>query len=59
MNELVIYGGNPKIVATRDEIARCSEWIGQAINHLQRAKTEMIWQETVFGFEVPNLVLFL
>ena len=59
MNELVIYGGNPKIVATRDEIARCSEWIGQTINHLQRAKTEMIWQETVFGFEVPNLVFFI
>ena len=59
MNELVIYGGNPKIVATRDEIARCSQWIIQAINHLLRAKNEMIWQETVFGFDVPNLLVFI
>ena len=59
MNELVIYGGNPKIVATRDEIARCSHWIYQGINHLLRAKNEMIWQETVFGFDVPNLLVFI
>ncbi len=57
--DLVISGGNPKIVATRDEIARCSKWIDQGISHLSRAKTEMIWEETVFGFEVPNPVLFI
>lgn len=53
--ELFISGGNPKVVATRDEIARCSYWIGQGINHLSRAKSELIWEETLFGFDVPNL----
>lgn len=55
--ELFISGGNPKIVATRDEIARCSHWISQGINHLTRARSELIWQETVFGFDIPDLVL--
>ena len=55
--ELFISGGNPKIVATRDEIARCSQWISQSINNLTRARTEIIWQETVFGFDFPDLLL--
>ena len=54
--ELSIFGGNPKIVATREEISRCYNWVAQAINHLQRAKEELIWEESIFGFEFPNLL---
>jgi len=53
--ELVITGGNPKVVATRDEIARCSYWIGQAMNYISKARSELIWEETLFGFDMPNL----
>lgn len=57
--ELVITGGNPRIVATREEIARCSHWLTQGMLHLNRAKSEMIWEETVLGFDIPNPYLFI
>jgi hypothetical protein len=57
--ELFISGGNPKIVATRDEITRCAQWISQSINYLNQAKGELVWEPTVFGFDIPNPVAFI
>ena len=58
-SDLVIYGGNPKIVASRDEIARCQHWIRQCLIALDQVKTSMVWQETAFGFEIPNPIAFI
>ena len=58
-SELVIFGGNPKIVASRDEISRCQYWIKQALVSLDQAKTSMVWQETLFGFDIPNPIVFI
>ena len=57
--DLFISGGNPKIVATREEIARCSYWISQGISYLNQAKSELVWEPTVLGFDVPNPIAFI
>lgn len=53
-----IYGGDPKIIASRDEIQRCKHWLIQTKLHLQKAKTEIDFVSVVPGLELPDLISF-
>ena len=53
-----IYGGDPKIVATRDEIERCRLWLEQSRDYLRRAKTELEFVNLIPGLEIPDLISF-
>ena len=57
---LAVYGGDPQVIATRDEIFRCSANLGNVIAELQSA----IWAQAppIFDFlpnPIPNLQLAL
>lgn len=54
-----IYGGDPKIIATRDEIQRCSHWLQQALHHLEAARREIELSDVIPGVEFFNLVGFV
>lgn len=53
-----IYGGDPKIIATRDEIQRCSHWLQQSLHHLQAARSEIELSVLIPGIEFFNLIGF-